>query len=270
MVKDGSSSFDLHQRRRCGLGRRDRVAGFDGIELAERHHLAGLGRGAFAIVGAVHPGDAGHAPGRPSGRLHCRAIVETAAQHPRQRQLAAMLQMHGLEYIGQRVLSGIGSAEALRGLGNTGRFMAQRLHQPEHAVLARRGAEQHRADQAFAQFAGEIVEHRIARRLDVLEQLLHQRIVVIGQFLQHREPRFLLAVEVATFQFDDFGSLVLAVDEGALQCQIDETGDQVAVPDRNLPEHQWHARRGLQGRERLAHALGGPVDLVEKQQARNP
>ena len=180
-----------------------------------------------------------------------------------------MLQMHGLEHIGQRILSGLGSAEPLCGFGDVGRFMAQRLHQPQHAVLAHRGAEQHRTDQAFAQFAGEIVEHGIARRLDVLEQLLHQHVVVIGQFLQHREPRFLLAVEIAALERDDLGRLVLAIDEGALQRQIDETGDQVAVPDRNLPEHQWHARCRLQGRERLAHALAGLVDLVEKQQARN-
>ena len=180
-----------------------------------------------------------------------------------------MLQMHGLEHIGQRILSRVGRAEPLCGLGNAGRFMAQRLHQPQHAVLAHRGAEQHRTDQAFAQFAGEIVEHRVARRLDILEQLLHQRVVVIGEFLQHREAGFLLAVEIAAFQRDDFGSLVLAIDEGALQRQIDEAGDQVAVPDRNLPEHQRHARCRLQGRERLADALGGLVDLVEKQQARN-
>ena len=191
-----------------------------------------------------------------------------AGEQPRQRQLAAVLQMHGLEHIGQRIL-GRGHAEALGGLGHAGRFMAQRLHQPQHAVLAHGGAEQHRTDQPFAQFAGEIVEHRVARRLDVLEQLLHQRVVVIGELFQHREAGFLLAVEIAAFQRDHFGGLVLAVDEGALQREIDEACDQVAVPDRNLPQHQRNPRRRLQGRERLADALVGAVDLVEKQKARN-
>ena len=51
------------------------------------------------------------------------------------------------------------------------------------------GAEQHRADQAVAQFLGEIVEHLVARRLDVLEQLLHQLVVVVGERFQHREAR---------------------------------------------------------------------------------
>ena len=147
--------------------------------------------------------------------------------------------------------------------------MPQRLHQPQHAVLAHRGAEQHRTDQPFAQFAGEIVEHRVTRRLNVLEQLLHQRVVVIGELFQHREPGFLLAIEIAAFQRHHFGSLVFAVDEGAFQRQIDEARDQIAVPDRDLPQHQRNPRRRLQGRERFADALVGAVDLVKKQKAGN-
>ena len=105
--------------------------------------------------------------------------------------------------------------------------------------------------------------------MNVLEQLLHQRVVVIGELFQHREPGFLLAVEIAAFQRHDFGSLVFAIDEGAFQRQIDEARDQLAVPDRNLPQHQRDARCRLQGRERLADALVGAVDLVEKQKARD-
>ena len=147
--------------------------------------------------------------------------------------------------------------------------MPQRLHQPQHAVLARRRAEQHRADQAFAQFAGEIIEHRVTRRLDILQQLLHQRVVVVGEFFKHREPRFLLAVEIAAFQGDDFGRLVFAINKGALQREIDKTFDQLAVPDRNLPQHKRHARGRLQRRQRFADALVGAIDLVQKQKARN-
>ena len=197
-----------------------------------------------------------------------RGVVEMPGQHPRQRQFAAVLQMHGLEYVGQRFFWR-GRAEPLCGLRDAGRFMAQRFHQPQHAVFAARRAKQHRADQAFAQFAGEIVEHGIARRLDVFQQLLHQRVVVVGELFQHRKAGFLLAVEIAAFERHDLGGLVFAIDEGAFQCQIDETLDQFAVPDRNLPQHEGHARRRLQGRERLANALVGLVDLVQKQEARN-
>src|SRR5713101_6675834 len=179
-----------------------------------------------------------------------------------------MLQMNGLEHIGQRILGGR-RAETLCGRSHTGRFMAQRLHQAQHAILAHRGAEQHRTDQSFTQFAGEIVEHRVARRRNILEQLLHQRVVVIGELFQHREAGLLLAVEITAFEGYDFGRLVFAIDEGAFQRQIDETRDQLAVPDRNLPQHQRNPRRRLQCRERLADPLVGAVDLVEKQKARD-
>ncbi len=111
--------------------------------------------------------------------------------------------MHRLENVTERILGPV-HAEALRSLRNTGRLMTQRLQQPQHAVLAARAAEQHRTDQPFAQFAREIVEHRVARRLDVFQQLLHQRVVMVGELLQHREARFLLAVEIAAVEIDDF------------------------------------------------------------------
>ena len=62
---------------------------------------------------------------------------------------------------------------------------------------------------------------------------------------------------------------MLLVNIGALEREIDEAGDDVAVPDRNLPQQQRHARGRLQQLERLAHALVGLVDLVEEQEARN-
>ena len=43
----------------------------------------------------------------------------------------------------------------------------------------------------------------------------------------------------------------------------------LAGPDRDLPQQQRHARRRLQHRQRLAHALVGLVDLVEEQEARD-
>ena len=62
---------------------------------------------------------------------------------------------------------------------------------------------------------------------------------------------------------------MLAIDKGAFQRQIDEARDQIAVPDRDLAQHQRNPRRRLQGRERLANTLVGAVDLVEEQKARN-
>jgi hypothetical protein len=79
------------------------------------------------------------------------------------------------------------------------------------------------------------------RRLDILEQLLHQLVVVIGQRLQHGEARFFLAVEVFTLELDDLRRRVLLVDVGALEREVDEPGNDIAVPDRNLAEQQRRA-----------------------------
>ena len=62
---------------------------------------------------------------------------------------------------------------------------------------------------------------------------------------------------------------MLAIDEGALQREIDKAFDQLAVPDRNLPQYQRHPRGRLQRRQRFADSLVGLVDLVQKQKARN-
>ncbi len=123
------------------------------------------------------------------------------------------------------------------------RLVAQRLEQTQHAVRARRGAEQHRADDAFAQFLGQVVKYLVARRLHVLEQLLHQLVVVIGKRLEHRVARFLLTVAVLAGKLDDLGRGVLFVDIGAFEREIDETGDDVVSPDRNLPQQQMARAR---------------------------
>ena len=160
-------------------------------------------------------------------------------------------------------------AEPLDGVGDTGRFVAQRLHQAQHAVGAGRRAEQHRADETLAQFLGQIVEDLVARRLDVLEQLLHQLVVVVGERLQHGEARGLLAIERVAFERHDLRRRMLLVDEGALEREIDEAGDELAGKGRDLPQQQLAARRRLQHLEHLVDGAVDLVDLVEKQETRN-
>ena len=176
--------------------------------------------------------------------------------------------VQGLQHVDDRIVARL-HAQPLGGVGDAGRLVAQRLHQPQHAVGARRRSHQHRAHQAFAQLLGEIIEDLVARRLDVLEQLLHQLVVVIGERLQHREARRLLAVERVAFERDHFRGSVLLVDEGAFEREIDEPGDELAGEGRNLPQQQLAARGRLQQRERLVDGGIGLVDLVEKQKARN-
>ncbi|MHC2402946.1 hypothetical protein ACVMGC_007490 [Bradyrhizobium barranii subsp. barranii] len=256
------------QRSRRGLAARDRVAGLDRVDLGERNRVAGFGRRTLGIVGAVDGEDAGDAAAPAGGGLQRGSVVEMAGEQSRQRQLSAVLRMQRLEDVAERLLAGR-HTETLCSFLDAGRLVAQGLHQAQHAVFTRGGTQQHGADLPLAQFAREIVEHRIARRLDVLEQLLHQRVVVIGELLQHREAGLLLAIEISAFERDHLGGLVLAVDERTFQREIDEALDQLALPDRDLAQHQRYARGGLECCQRLADALVGAIDLVEEQETRD-
>ena len=173
-----------------------------------------------------------------------------------------------LDHIGDRIVAGL-DAEAPGGRRDALGLVTQRLEQPQHAVGAGRDPDQHRTDEAVALLLGEIVEDLVPGRRNVLEQLLHQLVVVVGQRLEHVEAGILLAAQVVAFERDHLGRHVLLVDEGALERQIDEAGDDLVLPDRNLAQHQRHPRCRLQELERLAHPLVGLVDLVEEEQARH-
>src|SRR5262249_53213888 len=115
----------------------------------------------------------------------------------------------------------------------------------------------------------QIVEYLVARGLDVFEQLLHQLVVVVGQDLEHRKPCRLLAVERITFERNNFRRRVLLVDKGALQREIDESGDDLAGEGRYLSQQQLAPRGGLQDSQHLVDGGISLVDLVEEQKARN-
>ena len=61
----------------------------------------------------------------------------------------------------------------------------------------------------------------------------------------------------------------LAVDEGALERQVDEAGGDAVFPERNLPQQQRGARGRLDQRQRLAHRAAGQIDLVQEQKSRD-
>ncbi len=199
----------------------ERIAGLGLVELGEADGLADRGRSALLGGLADELEHAGDAAGLVVACEQCRAVAGLAGNHPRDRNLAAVGRVQRFQHIGDGVAAGF-HAEALGGFHDARRFVAQRFEQPQHAVGSRRRAHQHRTDQAFAQFAGEIVEHLVARRLDVFEQLLHQLVVVIGQGLQHGEARGLFQIGGVAFERHDFGRRVLLVDEGAFQREIDE------------------------------------------------
>src|SRR5215471_5119963 len=92
---------------------------------------------------------------------------------------------------------------------------------------------------------------------------------MIGERLQHREARFLFPVEIFTIEGDDLRRRMLLVNKGALEREVDETGDDIAIPNRDLAQQQRHPRGRLQKLQRLAYALVGLVDLVEEEKPRN-
>ena len=228
------------------LAGRQRVAGLGVVELAERDGLAGRGRA--ALLGHLadqleHAGDAAGLLARASCSVVPSPIWPDSTRATDILPPCAVWKR--LQHVGDRLAAGL-DAEPLGGRRDARRLVAQRLEQAQHAVGAGGDADQHRADQAVAQLLGEIVEHLVARRRDVLEQLLHQLVVVVGERLQHGEARVLLAVEIVAFERDHLGRRVLLVDKGALEREIDEAGDDVVLPDRDLAQHQRHARGRLQ------------------------
>ena len=227
------------------LARGERVAGLGLVELGKGHGFADHGRAALLGRLADQLEDAGDAAGLVVFGEERRAIAGLPRQHAHHRHFAAMRGVERLEHISDRVVAGF-DAEPLGGVGDARRFMAQRLQEPQHAVGPRRGAHQDRTDKSLAQFAAQIVEHLVARRLDVFEQLLHQLVVVIGERLQHRKARGLLEIGGVAFERHDFRRGVLLVDKGAFQREIDETGNDLAVEGRDLPQDQLGARGGLQ------------------------
>lgn len=80
------------------------------------------------------------------------------------------------------------------------------------------------ADQAVAQFFREVIQDVLGVGRLIGEQLLHQRIVVVGDLLQHVEACFLLAVEIAGLHLDRLGRSMRTVDVGPLEREIDEAG----------------------------------------------
>ena len=113
------------------------VAGRGVVELAERDGLADRGRAALLGVLADELEDAGDAAGIALGRQEGRAVGDLPVEHARDRHLAAVRGVQRLDHIGERVGAGL-DAEPLDGGRDVGRLVAQRLHQPQHAVGAGR------------------------------------------------------------------------------------------------------------------------------------
>ena len=180
-IDAGSDGTERTSWRRLALRRRHRLAGLNILEPAQRHGFAGTGDrdlARFLTHQMEHPGDPAH-PGR--GR-HAGSIRPTA------RRQAALTSdslppcggVEGLQHLRDGFPLAL-ETEAPAGRLDARRLVAQRLQQAQNAVAVLRRPEQHRGDQALGDLARQIGEHPIARRLHVVEQLLHQLVVIIGE-----------------------------------------------------------------------------------------
>jgi len=173
-----------------------------------------------------------------------------------------------LHHLGDRRRA-VGEPEARAGRGDVGRVMADRLEQPHDAVGLLRRADHHRRDEAGAQIRGEVVEHLVERRLDLLEQLLHQQVVMVGEGFEHREPRLDLARLLVAGDLGHLALGVFAVDVGAFQRQVDRADDDAVLAQRDLAQQERGRTRRLQHLQRVADGNGRLVDLVQEQDARD-
>src|SRR5215471_20419939 len=123
------------------------VAGFGVVELAERDGLAGFGGTALLAVLAHELEYSRDTSGLPVGIQEIGAVSDFSREHAGDRHLAAVRAVDGLEHVSNGLTRL--QAEPLCGVGDARRLVPQRLHQPQHAIGARRRAEQYGTDLTF-------------------------------------------------------------------------------------------------------------------------
>jgi hypothetical protein len=145
--------------------------------------------------------------------------------------------------------------------------MAQGLEKARDPVAALGRADEHRHHMALLELPREVVEHQVPRGLDLGDQVLHQFVVVVGEALEHGVAGLALADVLPVRQVHHLARGMLAVDEGALQGEIDEAHRDAVPPDRDLAQEERRARGALQQGQGLADAPGRSVDLVDEEEA---
>ena len=238
------------------------------LDLGERHDLAGACFG--GLVEPLSEGPQDRADPLAADRL---ALVQRARPDAAERKLAGVTLVQDLEALGRRGGAG-GKGTPPDRLLDDGRVVAQRLQQAPHAVFAVAGAQQDRRDLVGTELVVQVaVDQRLLRR-DVLDELLEQRVVELREGLQHVAPRLGFARQDLGRHLDQVGGAAAPVAIGALAHEVDITHRLLAAvgggtADRHLAQHQLALRHGLQGRQHVAHADFGGIDLVDEDDVRD-
>ena len=116
---------------------------------------------------------------------------------------------------------------------------------------------------------GEVGEHRLAVGHLVHQQLLEQSVVMVGELLEHVEPRQRLAIGEVVGNLLLLGRLARPVVIRALEREIDEAGDLLAVADRDPARDQRRLAHRLQRLEQRLDRAARLVDLVDEDHVRD-
>ncbi len=247
VVAVGDVESEREQRRerlRPGLrhlrlaGARQQAAGRHLLHALQGDDFAGARAGQLGHLVALEAGN----PAHPHAAEGC-ALAELAGENPGQRQLAGMGHVIGLEDLGDVVGLVRNQAETRRRGFRPRHLVAQRFQQAAHAMVAISRAEEDRHDQIAGQILGQLLIDLVLRGDRILEQLLQQLVVEIGEGFQHPAARFLLAGRGLFRHLDQVRSLAGLVVVGAFAHQIDIAGHRLGArfsgrAQRHLAQHQ--------------------------------
>src|SRR5450759_383171 len=256
------------------------VAGGGVLQADHRDDLASVDAGALLPVVGVHLHDLADALLLVLGGVeHRRAGMQPAGVHPDVGQLPKVLVSHALErQRGERLLlagmaDDLGPLVAHRVSGDrpdVERAGQELHHGVEHglnALVLERGAAEH---------GGELAGHRgppdrrhqlvVVGRLS-LEVLLHDRIVVVGEGLEHLLPPLQGGFKVIVRDRDDVELVALALglpQQGVHVDQVDDAAEVALHAPRQLDDQRYGVQPANQHVYRAVELRADAVHLVDE------
>jgi hypothetical protein len=169
------------------------------VEPGQRHDLAGLRPPGGLLLVAEEPVDAAH-----PHLAERHPVLDAAAPDAGQRELAGVGEVVGLEHLDERRPVPV-RAQRRRALGRLGASLASASSSRRTPLSCSATPRNTGTTWSAPSVLPEVAQDLLLRRLLVLQQLLHQVVVEVGQRLQHLAPRRLLALQVLGRQRDDVG-----------------------------------------------------------------
>ena len=262
----GAGRLDLRDAAFLAVKRLARVTL---LEPAERDRLAGLGGAALRRLLAEHARRRRRrAPPRRRRRARSVPSPNLAGQHAHDRELAAVRGVDRLQHVSRRL--GVLELQPLAPCLDVRRLVAQRLQQPQDAVAVLRPS------RAAPGRSGPS-RSSLARSSKILSRggWISESSCSISSssWSASRSSMWKRAsfsrsdARPAARSISDWR--MLAIDEGALEREIDEAGGDAVLPDRDLPQHQRLRRAPAAASAAMSRTPIRRVDLVQEQEMGN-